>query len=97
MTVGSTCEPCQCNDNINTRDPYSCDTQTGDCLKCLYNTTGPSCDRCLDWFYGDAVEAKDCMGKGMVSCTLVTLYEYVYDLYYSFSITGIMELCFFCK
>ncbi|XP_053393780.1 laminin subunit alpha-like isoform X2 [Mercenaria mercenaria] len=57
---GDTCEMCQCSGNIDMRDPGSCDYQTGDCLQCINNSTGPRCERCLDWWYGDAVDAKDC-------------------------------------
>ena len=60
MIEGNTCQPCQCSGNIDMRDPGSCDYQTGDCLQCINNSTGPRCERCLDWWYGDAVEAKDC-------------------------------------
>lgn len=51
---GGTCEPCACNNNIDSSLPGSCDPATGQCLKCLYNTEGAQCERCKTGFYGDA-------------------------------------------
>ena len=44
---------------LDKTDPEACDSRTGKC-KCLYNTTGNSCERCLDWYFGDALELKNC-------------------------------------
>ncbi|KAJ7329595.1 hypothetical protein JRQ81_015769 [Phrynocephalus forsythii] len=49
------CLPCSCNNNIDTEDPDSCDTDTGECLKCLYNTYGPSCEFCKLGYFGSAL------------------------------------------
>ena len=57
---GSTCERCQCSGNIDMNDLYGCDIETGECLRCLNNTTGPQCSQCKEWWYGDAVTAKNC-------------------------------------
>ncbi|XP_057663543.1 laminin subunit alpha [Diorhabda carinulata] len=57
---GDYCKPCQCSGNINPRDPSSCDTVTGACLKCLNNTYGEQCAQCAPTFFGDAVGLKDC-------------------------------------
>ncbi|XP_063440155.1 laminin-like protein epi-1 isoform X2 [Mytilus trossulus] len=57
---GSTCQPCQCSGNIDMNDPYACDVATGECLRCLNNTVGPQCNQCRDWYYGDALQDKDC-------------------------------------
>lgn len=59
---GSTCERCQCSGNIDMNDLYGCDIETGECLRCLNNTTGPQCSQCKEWWYGDAVTAKNCRG-----------------------------------
>lgn len=60
-TPGGTCEPCMCNDNVDPRIPGGCDTTTGECLKCQYNTEGFSCERCQDGFFGDAT-SRNCQG-----------------------------------
>lgn len=58
--AGIPCQPCACNGNIDMGDYDSCDQNTGECLKCLYNTTGVDCGQCEHWHYGDAVEMKNC-------------------------------------
>lgn len=63
---GGQCLPCNCNGNIDTQDPESCDPRTGQCLKCLYHTDGPSCAHCQHGYYGNAL-AHDCR-----RCTCVT-------------------------
>ncbi|KAM8829789.1 laminin subunit beta-1 isoform 1-T3 [Synchiropus picturatus] len=64
--AGGQCLPCGCSGNIDTQDPDSCDPKTGQCLKCLYNTDGPSCAECQHGYYGNAL-AHDCR-----RCTCVT-------------------------
>ncbi|XP_030063676.1 laminin subunit gamma-3 isoform X2 [Microcaecilia unicolor] len=49
------CIPCQCNENIDLNAVGNCDSLTGHCLKCLYNTMGEQCERCQEGFYGDAL------------------------------------------
>uniref|UniRef100_A0A665WDX1 Laminin subunit beta-2-like n=1 Tax=Echeneis naucrates TaxID=173247 RepID=A0A665WDX1_ECHNA len=63
---GGQCLPCECNGNIDTQDPGSCDPRTGKCLKCLYHTDGPSCSHCQHGYYGNAL-SHDCR-----RCTCVT-------------------------
>uniref|UniRef100_A0A8D3CXR2 Laminin, beta 2-like n=1 Tax=Scophthalmus maximus TaxID=52904 RepID=A0A8D3CXR2_SCOMX len=62
---GPRCDQC-CSGNIDTQDPESCDPRTGQCLKCLYHTDGPSCCHCQHGYYGNAL-AQDCR-----RCTCVT-------------------------
>ncbi|XP_067931597.1 laminin subunit alpha-like [Watersipora subatra] len=59
-TSGGACLPCNCNGNIDTSDPDSCDSITGRCEKCLNNTQGDNCEQCGDFYWGDAIDAKDC-------------------------------------
>lgn len=54
LAEGGTCEPCVCNNNIDPNMPGSCNSDTGECLKCLYNTEGFNCEHCVAGFYGDA-------------------------------------------
>ena len=58
--LGNTCQQCQCSGNINVRDPLSCDIGTGACLKCINDASGQNCERCKEWYWGDAVDNKDC-------------------------------------
>ncbi|XP_071422014.1 laminin subunit gamma-2 isoform X1 [Pithys albifrons albifrons] len=52
-TASQPCQLCQCNGNVEPNAVGNCDRRTGQCLKCLYNTTGFSCDRCKDGFFGN--------------------------------------------
>ncbi|NXE93168.1 LAMC2 protein, partial [Menura novaehollandiae] len=47
------CQLCQCNGNVEPNAVGNCDRQTGECLKCIYNTAGFHCDRCKDGFFGN--------------------------------------------
>ena len=58
--LGEYCRPCDCSNNIDVTDPRACDTVTGNCLVCMNHTAGEKCDLCEPFFYGDAVDAKDC-------------------------------------
>lgn len=57
---GSTCQPCDCNDNLDLSLPGSCDPITGQCLRCRQGYGGASCGICAEGYYGDAVTAKNC-------------------------------------
>ncbi|XP_040922183.1 laminin subunit alpha-1 [Toxotes jaculatrix] len=60
QVMGGACVRCECNGNVDVRDPEHCDTVTGECLLCLSNTAGRHCEVCQPGYYGDAVHAKDC-------------------------------------
>ena len=64
---GGSCTPCNCSNNIDISDPRSCSSINGECLMCINNSTGERCEDCEEWFYGDAVEAKNCQGKAQNS------------------------------
>ncbi|PVD23436.1 hypothetical protein C0Q70_16705 [Pomacea canaliculata] len=68
MEIGSTCNPCSCSGNIDTTRFGSCDRFTGQCLKCLNNTAGTHCEVCKDWYWGDAVQRKDCQECSCDQC-----------------------------
>ncbi|CAJ1078287.1 laminin subunit alpha-2 isoform X2 [Xyrichtys novacula] len=57
---GSSCQPCDCNGNLDLSVPGSCDPITGQCLRCRHGYGGPACDSCAEGYYGDAVTAKNC-------------------------------------
>ncbi|EDV96510.1 laminin subunit alpha [Drosophila grimshawi] len=59
-TPGDFCKPCECSGNINPNEQGSCDTRTGECLRCLNNTSGMACNLCAPGFYGDAINLKNC-------------------------------------
>ncbi|XP_058502469.1 laminin subunit beta-4 isoform X2 [Solea solea] len=70
------CEECHCNNNINPEDRDACDTLTGECLRCLHNTMGTSCQSCKPGYYGNALvqDCKECScdrrGTKVIHCPL---------------------------
>ncbi|XP_054830970.1 laminin subunit alpha-2 [Eublepharis macularius] len=60
LIPGSSCQPCQCNDNLDFSIPGSCDSLSGACLRCKPGTTGQYCEKCSDGYFGDALDAKNC-------------------------------------
>ncbi|KAL0280200.1 UNVERIFIED_CONTAM: hypothetical protein PYX00_001570 [Menopon gallinae] len=70
---GDTCKKCNCSGNINPDDPASCNSITGECMRCLNNTYGAACNLCAPGYHGDAVYLKDCRSCdcdkcGSISC-----------------------------
>ncbi|XP_062418892.1 laminin subunit beta-4 isoform X2 [Pungitius pungitius] len=59
---GNSCKQCPCNNNINPGDRDACNSLTGECQRCLYNTMGPRCQDCKPGYYGDA------MGQACKEC-----------------------------
>ncbi|XP_048583639.1 laminin-like protein epi-1 [Nematostella vectensis] len=58
LDPGGNCSLCQCNNNTEI-----CNTTTGQCTNCQYNTTGFHCERCQNETYGDAKKQQcvDCL------------------------------------
>lgn len=71
---GGTCVPCNCSGNVDPLEAGHCDSVTGECLKCLWNTDGAHCERCADGFYGDAVTAKNCRGECVSNEVIAVIY-----------------------
>lgn len=69
---GDYCKRCGCSGNIDYNVNGSCDSLTGECLKCINTATGDQCDRCLNGYYGDAVVAKNCARCACNDCGTVT-------------------------
>ncbi|XP_008273912.1 laminin subunit gamma-2 [Stegastes partitus] len=65
------CKPCSCNGHIDVSVAGSCDRVTGECLKCLNNTRGQSCEFCERSYYhsrpSDACKACNCDLRGSES------------------------------
>uniref|UniRef100_A0A3Q2C9Y8 Basement membrane-specific heparan sulfate proteoglycan core protein n=1 Tax=Cyprinodon variegatus TaxID=28743 RepID=A0A3Q2C9Y8_CYPVA len=57
---GESCQPCNCNGNLDLSVPDSCDPITGQCLRCRQGYDGLTCDTCSDGYYGDAITLKNC-------------------------------------
>ncbi|XP_064793649.1 multiple epidermal growth factor-like domains protein 9 isoform X1 [Oncorhynchus masou masou] len=54
-SANSGCVPCDCSGNADpTRPAQLCQPDTGHCLSCTNNTTGPQCQLCAAGFTGDA-------------------------------------------
>ncbi|XP_044280734.1 laminin subunit alpha-2 isoform X5 [Varanus komodoensis] len=60
LIPGGSCQPCQCNDNLDFSIPGSCDSLSGACLICKPGTTGQYCEKCADGYFGDALDARNC-------------------------------------
>ncbi|XP_076612601.1 laminin subunit alpha-2 [Chaetodon auriga] len=57
---GGSCQPCDCNGNLDLSVPGSCNPITGQCLRCRLGYGGAVCDSCAEGYYGDAITAKTC-------------------------------------
>lgn len=53
--VSGVCVSCDCSGNADPQGPVQiCHPDTGHCLRCINNTTGPQCQLCSAGFVGDA-------------------------------------------
>lgn len=87
---GGSCRQCNCNNNIDIAKAGNCDSHSGKCLQCLFNTEGENCEVCKTGYYGDAIH-QTCTGtvhfimiRNFIVCTyckikndciLVTIYK----------------------
>lgn len=62
LEVRGSCKMCNCNNNVDSKNPNSCDSRTGECHNCLYNTYGSNCETCKPGYSGNAL-AHDCRRK----------------------------------
>ena len=71
LQIGDYCKPCHCNGNANIYAPNWCDHRSGECLQCLGNTDGWSCNQCKEGYYGNPLsgqcKACDCNKYGSLS------------------------------
>ncbi|XP_037079278.1 laminin subunit gamma-1-like [Pollicipes pollicipes] len=60
------CRECDCNGNVDPNAVGNCNRTSGECLKCIHDTAGFSCDRCLPGYFGDplALPKGDCRTCG---------------------------------
>lgn len=63
MIPGGKCQQCFCNENNDLSIEGACNPITGDCSLCQQSTDGRSCEYCKEWFYGDAIQARNCTGN----------------------------------
>ncbi|XP_035495087.2 multiple epidermal growth factor-like domains protein 9 isoform X1 [Scophthalmus maximus] len=58
--TSAACVPCDCSGNADPQDTAQlCHPDTGHCLRCINNSTGPQCQLCAPGFTGDA-RAQNC-------------------------------------
>jgi laminin, gamma 1 len=59
-----TCTKCECNGNIDDNAINNCDSMSVEekCLRCVYNTTGNNCEKCLPGYWGNALTSVKCHG-----------------------------------
>ncbi|XP_067120373.1 laminin subunit alpha lam-3-like [Centruroides vittatus] len=55
MIPGSYCQKCDCSGNADITDPNYCNQLTGQCLKCVNNTSGWNCHECAENYFGNAL------------------------------------------
>lgn len=69
--IAQPCQRCQCNGHLDLNAVGNCDRVTGKCFKCLNNTTGFHCEKCLEGFYHrnptDSCHACNCNPKSSLS------------------------------
>lgn len=63
-TSGVACLSCaeKCSNNADLSSPGACNIITGQCLTCLFDTTGDNCHLCSPGFFGNALD-RSCRGN----------------------------------
>ncbi|XP_062849994.1 laminin subunit gamma-1 [Trichomycterus rosablanca] len=64
-----TCRECKCNSNIDPNAVGNCDRENGECLKCIYDTSGFFCDRCKEGYYGNALASNPADKCKLCACS----------------------------
>ncbi|KAI6650586.1 Laminin alpha-like [Oopsacas minuta] len=69
----TSCSQCTCSGNIDFSVPNSCNTTTGQCTRCINNSTGSSCHLCLPGYFGDATtqSCEPCLCNNTGSTTML--------------------------
>ena len=63
------CQKCQCNSNTILGVEGNCDSLSGECLQCLYNTAGFHCEECAPNHWGNPIASREEQGwKGCKEC-----------------------------
>ena len=65
---GGTCQQCDCNNNIDISIPGNCDSRSGECQQCLFDSEGFNCEICKSNYYGDAVNQLCSRKKNLKNC-----------------------------
>jgi len=52
------CQKCDCNGNVDPNAIGNCDRRTGECLRCVDDTAGFNCERCISGFFGSATAVR---------------------------------------
>lgn len=64
----SICVRCECNGNVDPAlSPSVCRPDSGECIGCLYHTTGTHCELCEEGYSRDS-EGTNCTRKGKKCC-----------------------------
>ena len=52
------CRKCNCNGNVDANALGNCDRVSGECLRCVDDTAGFNCERCISGFFGNATAVR---------------------------------------
>ncbi|KAJ8390414.1 hypothetical protein AAFF_G00108080 [Aldrovandia affinis] len=66
------CQRCRCGGHMDPKAVGNCNRVTGECLKCMNHTAGPSCELCEDGFHhaDPALPCKPCYCSAQGSLTM---------------------------